>query len=193
MKTQFLIFGILFISLAGFSQETNEQQIMTKKEQRQLAKEHRIAIRKAEEEKNIIMTDSMMNQHRFVLEADYVSGRTGTRNPVSSYLNFILIDSSEVILQLGSNAGIGYNGVGGITIDGNVTKYEVSRKAGKKGTSYSGTIYIMSNLGSYDIQFWATPSGQADATVRGSTRGMITYSGHLVPLNKSRVYKAKAI
>jgi hypothetical protein len=193
MKTQILIFGMLFISLAGFSQEQTDQQTMTKKEQKQLAKEFRDAARKAEEEKDMRVTDSILNQRKFVLEADYISGRTGERYPVLSHLNFIKVDSSDAVLQLGSATGIGYNGVGGITVEGNITKYELNKKEGKRGTSYNVTLYIMSNLGIYDVQMWISANGQADATVRGTTRGELTYSGHLVPINESRVYKARSI
>jgi hypothetical protein len=193
MKTLFIFIGSLFISLAGFPQEQSDQQMMTKKEQKQLAKEYRESVRQAEEKKNVKLTDSLMNQHRFVLEADYISGTSGQRYLVSSNLNFISIDSSEAVLQLGSNTGFGYNGVGGITVEGNITKYKMTKKEGKKGSSYNVTLFIMSNLGTYDIQLWVSSSGQADATVRGNTSGSLTYSGRIVPINESRVYKARSI
>jgi len=193
MKTQILIVGLFFIPLVGFAQEQTDQQVMSKEEQKQMEKEHRKAVRQAEEEATMKRVDSMMNQHRYVLEADYVSGKSGSRIPVSSTLNFLIVDSSEVVIQLGSLTGIGYNGVGGITVEGNITKYEMNKKEGKKGVSYNISIYIMSNIGVYDIQLWISSSGQADATVRGNTSGVLNYSGRLMSINESRVYKARAI
>ena len=132
----------------------------------------------------------MIQNHRFILEADYISGNTGRRYIVNSKLNFIMCDSTDAVIQLGSSTGMGYNGVGGITIDGRVTSYKLEEKQNKKGlTNYSITLYIASSLGVFDIQMWVSPSGSADATVRGNFAGAVTYSGKLVPLGQSRVYK----
>ena len=192
MKKYMLILGVLFITYTVYSQDDTVSQVMTKQEQKQLAKEKRQAERLADEQQAKEATDQMMQQRQFVLEADYLSGRTGQRVPVTSTLNFIRVDSTEAVLQLGSASGMGYNGVGGITVDGNITKYDMTKKEGKKGTTYNLTLYIMSNIGTYDVQFWISPNGQADATVRSTTRGSLTYSGRLVPLDESRVYKASA-
>ncbi len=189
MKKYILLLSILFIVFDVFPQEDPGQQVMTDKEQRQLAREYKEAQRKAEADRALKATELMIGQHRFVLEADYISGRSGTRYPVNSTLNFIIVDSSEVVMQIGSVSGLGYNGVGGFTVRGSVTKYELNKKIGKKHTSYSISMYIMSNMGMYDIVIWVTGSGSADATVRGSTPGVLNYSGRLIPLNESRVYK----
>jgi hypothetical protein len=193
MKKYILILGVLFITVAVYSQEDTVSQVMTKQEQRQLAKEYRQAARTADEKAAKEATELMMQQHKFVLEADYLSGRTGQRYPVSSTLNFIKVDSTEAVLQLGSSSGMGYNGVGGITVDGNITRYEINKKEGKRGTTYNLTLYIMSNLGTYDVQLWISANGQADATVRSTTRGSLSYSGRLVPLDESRVYKGTSL
>jgi hypothetical protein len=192
MKTLFIFIGIFCLTLPVFTQTDTLQQIMTEKEQRQLAKEYKEAARKAEAEQALIEVESMINRHRFVLEADFISGRSGSRHPVSSHLNFIRLDSADIVLQLGSMSGIGYNGVGGITVDGTVSRYEVTKKVGKRGTSYNISIYLMSSLGSYDVQLWVTGSGNADATVRGNSAGVLNYSGRLVPIDKSRVYKGSS-
>jgi hypothetical protein len=193
MKTTLFFITALLIPVLVIAQDNPDQEVMSKKEKKELEKEHRQAVRATEELQLRQAVDSMISQRRFVLEADYVSGKTGSRVPVSSTLNFIIVDSAEVVLQLGSLSGVGYNGVGGITVEGNVTKYEMSKKEGKKGVSYSITIFIMSNLGVYDIQFWISSSGVADASVRGNTSGVLNYSGNLVPIYKSRIYKARAI
>lgn len=185
----FIAILLITFSLPGFSQESTENEVMNKKEQRNLEREHRLAEKRAEEEENRKMTKRMVHNQQFVLEADFIAGRTGSRYPVNSTLNFILLDSSDAVIQIGSNSGIGYNGVGGITIEGHVTKYELIEKQNKRGTSYSITMYVMSSLGTYDIQLWVSQSGNADAIIRGNFSGSVTYSGRLVPLEQSRIYK----
>ncbi len=185
----FIAILLITFSLPGFSQESMENEVMNKKEQRNLEREHRLAEKRAEEEENRKMTKRMVHNQQFVLEADFIAGRTGSRYPVNSTLNFILLDSTDAVIQIGSNNGIGYNGVGGITIEGHVTKYELIEKQNKRGTSYSITMYVMSSLGTYDIQLWVSQSGSADAIIRGNFSGSVTYSGRLVPLEQSRIYK----
>jgi hypothetical protein len=193
MKTRLLFLALILLPALSFTQYTSEDEVMTKKEKKQLEKEYRQAAREEEERTMKLLVDSMINLHRFVLEADYVSGKTGSRVPVSSTINFIIVDSAEAVIQLGSFSGIGYNGVGGITIEGNITRYEVSMKEGKNGVTYSLRIYLMANIGIYDIQFWISSSGSADASVRGNTSGVLNYSGNIVPIYTSRIYKARAI
>ena len=187
-----IFFILLVIGSSGlFAQyDSPETEVLNKKEQRKLAREHRLAERKAEEEKNSKITLYLVQNHRFILEADYISGNTGRRYTVNSKLNFIMCDSVNAVIQLGSPTGIGYNGIGGITIDGRVTKYELKEKQNKKGlTNYSITLYVTSSLGVFDVQMWVSPSGSASATVRGNFAGAVTYSGKLVPLGQSHVYK----
>lgn len=131
----------------------------------------------------------MLKYQRFVLEANYVSGRTGELFPVNSNLNFMRLDSTKAVLQLGSTGGIGSNGVGGITLDGSVSKYQVKTNKTKRGKSYTVTFYVVTNLGTYDIVMFVSQSGNAEATIRGTTAGQLTYTGDLVPISLSTVYK----
>lgn len=190
MKKIVILILVLICTPAVWGQE---EETLSKKEQKKLAKEKRKAEKKASEERAKELTELMLEYQRFVLEADYISGKTGQRAPVSSNLNFIIVDSTEATLQLGSPWGVGINGVGGVTVDGNVTSFEVSTRETKRGISYSVTMFIMTSLGTYDITMWISGSGRADATVRGNVSGQLTYSGQLVPLSQSKVYKGSAL
>ena len=140
MKT-LLIFLMLIIPAFAFAQE--ESSTLTKKEQRALAKEKRNAEQEEEAKRQQEITSLMLEYQRFVLEANYVSDKTGSRVPVNSTINFIIVDSTQATLQLGSPWGMGINGVGGVTVDGNVTRYELNKKENRKGVSYNVTIYII--------------------------------------------------
>ena len=167
------------------SLQTPSEQQFTK----EMQKEKRKAERKAEEKRAKEITKLMLDYHRFVLEANYISGRTGERYPVNSNINFVMVDSNKAVLQLGSQWGLGSNGVGGITVDGTVSRYKVDTMQHKHGVSYSVSFYVTTNLGTYDLQIFVSQSGNADATVRGNTAGELNYSGYLVPISLSKVYK----
>ncbi len=177
-----LYFGISF-NLSG------QEEVYTKKEQKQIQKQERQAAKEAENELLRIKTESMLQLHRFVLEADYLSDKSGKRAAVNSTINFIRVDSLKLVMQLGSNYGVGYNGVGGITIEGSVTKYDLKIIEGKKGKSYNLMLMVMSSTGNYDITLLINDIGSTDATIRNNTSGMLRYYGRLVPIEASKVYK----
>jgi hypothetical protein len=188
-----LILSVTIVTVTFGQDDPYSEPVMSAKEQRQLAKEKKMAEKEAEQAQIQQLLFEIINSRRFVLEADYVSGNTGVRQPVSSSINFILVDSLEATLQLGSPWGLGYNGVGGITIDGDVNKFEVTERQTKRGTSYNITMYISSAMGIYDIQFWISTSGSAEATVRGNYSGSVTYSGRIKPLKQSKIYKGSSV
>ena len=189
-----IIILTMILSTQVYSQDDPySEPVMSKKEQRKLAREKKKAEQLAEQAEYQKLLSELIEQRRFVLEADYVSWRAQSRHPVNSTLNFIIVDSADAVIQLGSPWGIGYNGVCGVTIDGSVTKYDVSVKEGKRGTSYSIMLYITTAVGPYDIQLWISGSGNADATVRGNFSGSLTYSGRIKSPAQSRVYKGSSI
>ena len=135
-----------------------------------------------------VLTEYMITSQKFVLEAEYLSDRSGSRVPVQSNINFIMLDSTVATVQLGSAMSAGYNGVGGTTVEGRVNNYKYT-KIGKKGNSYSVSMNFMSSFGNYDIIMMVNAGGYSDATIRGNWSGALSYHGKLVPLSQSRVYK----
>jgi len=139
------------------------------------------------EAKKYESTREMLDNKDFVLEADYLENKSGNRFPVSSMLNFISVDSTSSILQIGRNTGMGYNGVGGITAEGEITRYKLQPDANRK--SFYVSFSVMTSIGAYDINMSVTNDGYASATLTGTRSGQLTYTGYLVPTEDSRVYK----
>ena len=186
-----MTFIIAFVFVLGaFSQEETQQ--LSQKEIKKIQKEQKKAARAAEEERMAEVTRYMVHQQQFALEADYLSDKYGQRVPVTPTINFVMIDSLVGTVQFGDAMAIGYNGVGGVTVDGKVTKYEYS-VIGKKEDSYSIRLILMSSIGTYDITLLVSSQGMADAQIRGNWSGQLNYHGKLVPLTLSRVYKGTPI
>ena len=190
MKTLFSLLVAFVFVLGAFSQEETQQ--LSKQEIKKLQKEQKKAEKAAEEERMAEVTSFMVHQQQFVLEADYLSDKYGQRVPVTPTINFVMVDSVAGTVQFGSAEAIGYNGVGGVTVDGRVTKYEYS-VIGKKEDSYSIRLILMSSIGTYDITLMVNSQGYADASIRGNWSGQLNYHGKLVPLTLSRVYKGTPI
>lgn len=185
MKYILPIFLSFLISLCSFSQD----ELISKKEQKKLAKEQKRAEQAEKRNEQAAIIKHLLDSQMFVLEADYISDGRGQRIQVISSINFVAIDSTLGLLQIGSPSGLGWNGVGGITVEGKISKYELKTIEGKRGTSYALSIVVMSSIGIYDVHFRISPSGYSDATVRSTVSGQLKYSGHIVPISQSKVYK----
>jgi hypothetical protein len=102
-------------------------------------------------------------------------------------LNFIRVDGPKGVLQTGSDTRQGYNGVGGVTAEGSIVDYRIANDF--KNLSTTVTFNLVSTLGSFDIILTVSADNNAKATISGSTSGRLTWDGHLVTLNSSRIFK----
>jgi hypothetical protein len=185
MKTLVSLLLAFSFILGAYSQDEGK---LTKSELKKLQKEQKKAEEADRIEQLTVLTSFMITNQQFVLEADFLSNMTGSRIPVQSMINFIMIDSLNGTVQFGSAMAAGYNGVGGATIDGKISNYKYSM-IGRNKDSYSVSMNFMSPIGAYDITLMVNPEGYADATIRGNWSGALNYHGKLVPLELSRVFK----
>ncbi|HYW96306.1 MAG TPA: DUF4251 domain-containing protein [Bacteroidales bacterium] len=153
------------------------------------AREAKKKVRRDKLEQQYQQTASLVDSKSFVLEADWLSNQYGSRVPVTPNLNFIKVDSSDVVLQVGSNYGAGYNGVGGITAEGRLTSWKVHRN--DKKLTYHVQANVMTSIGVYDISLTVGSDGHAYATITGMRRGQLNYTGTLVPIDQSHAYKGQ--
>jgi len=178
-----ILFLFLFSFVLSFMSFGQEEKKLSRKERR--------AIEKAKQAKldsiYAIEISHALDTKQWVIEADRLSNRKGQTVNVNSNLNFVAIEGDEAYVQLGRNSGMGPNGVGGITVRANITKYEVNKN--KKGT-YFIHVFASSALGSFDIRIDMNATGQmASATIQGNSSRRVTYSGQVVPMSRSTVYK----
>ena len=170
---------ILVIALFfGLSSDTSAQGKTRKEKKRE---------RQEKIEQQYQFTKEVLKGQKFVLEADYLQNKYGTRVPVSSIINFIKVDSGEAVLQIGNPFGRGYNGVGGVTAEGRITSYKMDEN--DKNNTFDINMSILSSLGNYDIFMNIGADGYASATLTGLRGGKLIYSGEIVHNLKSGIYK----
>jgi len=144
-------------------------------------------IREAQAKQDFEITSLILNSRRFVLEADYLSNQYGSRVFVNPMLNFIMIDSTTVTMQFGSDTRIGPNGVGGVTAEGQVLNWKLDKD--EKSKSFSIRLSAMTPIGTYDILLFVSYDGHARAEITGTTAGQLKYDGRIVYLFNSRAFK----
>ncbi len=174
------------VLLGGIAQAQDGGKL-SPREQRKLLKEEKQRIEKEEAARYALLVEEMVTSPAFVLEADMLYDRYGQSLSVQSSINFLLVDTIHGVIQVGSPLYLGQNGVGGITLEGPVSRYEVEKNE-KRGT-YNISYGVRSTLGNYDVTVSVSSSGRADARVSGNFSGSLRYSGQLVHPANSRVYK----
>lgn len=171
----FTILGIFSISLNSFSQE------------RKLSRNEIKEARRAELKANFTILDSLLNSKTFVLKADYLQNSYGDRIMVLPTLNFVKVNKTGGILQTGSDYGIGYNNVGGVTAEGSIGNWKIYKDP--KRLSYRLQFSLLTQIGNYDISLFVTADNYATATISGLTPGRLTWEGHLETIGNSGVFK----
>ena len=175
---------ILVINSASLSAQS-------KSDERKQRKAERKAQAELQEKVLFTLLDSAVANRNWVLEANRLQGKYGSTVNVSSSINFVAVEGEKAFIQLGSNSGMGNNGVGGITIDGTVSTYKLTKDP-KSG--YTIKINVMSAIGIYDVLIRTNNTGlQSTAEVRSNRGGRGSYLGELVPKQNSRVYKGRSV
>jgi hypothetical protein len=188
-KPEHLAMRIIVFFIVMFLVNTNyifaqEEKKLSKKERKELKKQQQI------EKKQAIM--ALLDSKSWVIEAHTVFDRYNQSYQLNPSINFVGIKDDEGALQLGFNGLIGWNGVGGITVDGSITKYEI--KEGKADTGPTVNLRFQGRgIGSATINLTINTSGQATARVSGDFGDRITFSGMIKSLEESNVYKGQSL
>jgi len=180
MKKTFVILLIILLTGTLFAQEEGHRVKLTAKE-----KEDSVT------EKQYELNKYMLENRDFVLEANYLQDRYGHRHIVNSTINFIAIDSTTAIIQVGSDFRNGPNGVGGVTAKGKISRWELTEN--KKTKSFNLSINVMTSIGIYDLFFSIDTWGNSTARLSGLSAGQLTFEGDIEPYSVSRVYEGRSL
>lgn len=171
---------MLFITTPVLSVWGVDSTPLTKKEKKE-----------AELEKQYQLNKYMLENKDFVLQADYLENKYGHRFIVNRSINFVAVDSTIAVIQVGSDAArLGANGVGGVTAKGNITRWKL--KENKKQRTFYLSMSVMTSIGIYDLQFTIGPSENSSALLTGLTAGQLTFDGELLPHSESSVYEGES-
>ena len=128
----------------------------------------------------------------FVLEADAVTFKRGTRVQVNSATNFISVKDGRAVVQVSpSYFYSGPNGVGGITVDGTVSGVTV--KTDKKGNiRYSMNVTGVGISARVDISLRDDSTFAYAVVSPNFNSNTIRMDGRIVPYSRSRVITQSA-
>ncbi len=153
-----------------------------------LSKEEKKLIRQREKEQREKVLSTNISQAiesgYFVLKTDRINNHIH----VNPSLNFIAVLGKEAYLQTANSSGLGANGVGGITVKGEIKRYTVKRNERTGGYTVQFSSEGPSAYLSIIMRFNAT--GQmATASIRPVWGRTIGFSGTVVPASASLASK----
>lgn len=180
MKKLFIFLVFIMSAYLIIGQTKDDNSTLSKREKR-----------KARTEKEYQIVKDMIENKSFVLEANTLQNKYGNRVIVSPGLNFVSVDSTEAIIQIGSNSRLGANGVGGVTAKGQISNWQINEN--KKNKTFNIRMNVMSPIGIYDVFFSISSSGKATALLTGLTAGQLTFNGDVVPWDQSTVYVGNSL
>lgn len=177
MKKIFILTILLSTMTFAFGQ-TNEK----------LTKEEKKAKKEAEalEAKTKIMALAELRQ--WVVEVNQAYDRDNNPYRLNSQINFAGVNGEIMIIQLGFDGLQGWNGVGGITLEGQVSKYEIKEGKPNKPVRIDITT-TSSTLGTLDIQVTLPSGSQATIYINSISSGRLRLNGNLKSFEESKVHQ----
>jgi len=122
-----------------------------------------------------------LNHMKFVLTADRITINHSPIINVTDDTNFVLVDSMKGIVQISPRNFGGPNNMGGITVSGDISNYNI--KTGKNG-DVTVTYRLSAPIGSTDVRILLyNGNNKAEATVNATfNRSRATLNGEIKAL-----------
>ena len=188
------IIALIAIVLAGatvtttFAQSTKAEQ----KAQRDAARAKQKAEEKVMEQAAYNEAVQALNNREFVLEANQVVFRRGQNAFVTPTTNFVMMKGERATIQIAFNTpNPGPNGVGGVTVDGNVSSFNINTDSkgnvncsfSVQGVGVSAQVFIRLTNGNNKASVAVSPNFNSNR---------MTLNGEILPLEHSNVFKGRA-
>lgn len=129
----------------------------------------------------------------FVLEATSVTFKNGTTAFVNSSTNFISLKGNKAVVQVSpSSFASGPNGVGGVTVEGNVTDLQIMTDKKGRTTLSMNVMGIGINA---QVEVYMYPgTNRASATVYPNfNSNTVWLQGNLVPYENSNIFEGNSL
>lgn len=184
-----LSFFLMSISITVFTQEKE----ISQKEQRKLEKEKKKQEKEAaalEEQRHYAQ---MLENRQYVFMGNTLSGDAGAVYSVTPTYNFLSVIGNQVVFQFSFDGIVGWNGIGGITLKGEIEDYKFEpAKNTKKPMRSTARIKTTTHWGTPYFTLTVFEGGYASITMSVKS-GTINMSGQVVKPEDSGVYEGTEI
>lgn len=184
MRTLICMIALLAFMMAGTA---------TAQETRELTKKEKKALQARMDSLQYVQAEQAINEKAFVLEADRVVFKRGESAYVNSNTNFVSVEDGRAVVQVSFNVpSAGPNGIGGVTVEGDYSKYDV-KKSKKGDVSLSMSVTGTGISASVDIMLYKGSNKATVTILPNFNSNRMTLEGKILPLSKSRVFKGSSL
>ena len=177
---------LLFTLFTGQAQDSPKVERKLKK----AAKKEARILALAENKQRIL---DLVANRTFVIEANTLYDRFQNRYEVSPNVNFIMISGEQGVVQFGFNHLVGFNGVGGLTFDGNLCGFKILNAKPKGPVTISTNLVAPGLVGPATLNMTIYADGRSSATIIGSFGSRLKFAGNFYDLEESLVYQGLSI
>lgn len=130
-----------------------------------------------------------INDTAFTIEADQVMFKRGYTAHVTASTNFVAVRSDNAIVQVAFNVPVsGFNGLGGITVEGSISRYEVNKD--KKGNVFVRMGVMGKGISAQlFISLWKGANKATVSIQPNFNSNKLTLSGMMWKPERSNVFK----
>jgi len=193
MKKTVMALSILLLAF-GFvpvmAQETNN---LTPREQKKIEKQKRKEMRIAAEKAENDLINKLVHDTAFVFVANRLYGNRGVMINVDPGLNFLGVHHGHAVYQFAFQGLVGWNGVGGATFEGDITKYKFEpAKNHNKASNLTMTFRARGVGGNpYVTLTFFGSDGTMDITFNNGDR--VRLDGEIKSIKDAGVFKGQSL
>jgi len=185
---KYSLFIILFFSVVFMTESFGQSE----REKKKMEKEAKKAERHDQDSISNEHLKALVAKRTFVLEANTLYTRQGESFVLNPTINFVGFDGKNSTIQLSFNQLVGWNGVGGVTLNGTISKMEFTDN--KNGFGFTIDAVVKQKAGgAVTLIFRISASGNARVDMSGSYGERLSFQGNIVSLEETRVYKGSSI
>lgn len=195
MKKIVYYFGMLFLVFVFSGQTALAQTAKTpsKKDSRKL---ERMRIQKEKDRTRVsskLYYQSLLKGEHFVFQSDYFIGPNGYSHIVDPSLNFLSVNGSNAIVQLGLDGMVGSNGVGGVTARGSVLDYNFDQGKNLNSMVVDADMNLIGTGFPKYVHLDVSDDGTGRMTLQLGNGRSLTMYGQVVSQKKASIFVGQSI
>ena len=193
MRSLLIMLSLVFAISTTMPLKAQNEKQLSKRELKKLEKKKKKEAEEKAEYEDFLKIKRLIDDTTFVFVADRLYGERGRTFNLNSSLNFLIVNKKEGSYQFSFHGISGWNGLGGATFNGDITKYEVKYGKNFKKPTYVSMIFRPRGVGGLPYINITSYGSKAimDLTLDNGTR--IRLDGEIKPIGEADILKGHSI
>ena len=193
---RFITLSVVLLAIMGignysYAQEFGAESTMSRQEARKAARAAHRKAEAAQQLKDFQAAVECIKSGSFVIEVDQLLFPRGMSKFVSSLTNFVSMNEGSAVIQIATSYyNPGPNGLGGITVEGNVS--DITMTTDKRGSVfYNFMVQGMMVSATVNVQLLGDGNRATVTIYPNFNNNNLTMTGTVVPYSQSDVFQGQ--